>query len=187
MKLFKDTFWLKRLTIIISFIIVTLILWNTYKFFQKFKKEERVKMELFASALKEFASNDDLNADFTLEGKVMESITNIPLILTDMNGQILDHQNLDSLKTLNKGYLTNQLQKMKSQNQPIEIGYKDLGKQYIYYRNSDLLNKLQYYPLMLLLIFGLFLSIVYSFFRSNKIAEQNKLTILMKLKKISIA
>ena len=175
MKLFKDTFWLKRLTIIISFIIVTLILWNTYKFFQKFKKEERVKMELFASALKEFASNDDLNADFTLEGKVMESITNIPLILTDMNGQILDHQNLDSLKTLNKGYLTNQLQKMKSQNQPIEIGYKDLGKQYIYYRNSDLLNKLQYYPLMLLLIFGLFLSIVYSFFRSNKIAEQNKL------------
>ncbi len=175
MKLFKNTFWLKRLAIITSFIIVTLILWNTYQFFQKFKQEERVKMELFASALKEFASNQDLNADFSLEGKIMESITDIPLILTDTKGKIIEHQNLDSIKSLDKNYLLSQLEKMKSQNQPIEIGYQDIGTQYIYYRNSDILSKLQYYPLALLLIFGLFVAIIYSFFVSNKVAEQNKL------------
>jgi len=175
MGILKNTLWLKRIAIFISFCIVSLILWNTYQFFQKFKQEERIRMELFASALKEFATNQDLNADFTLEGKVMESITNIPLILTDAEGTIIEHQNLDSIKALDKGYLSSQLQKMKNQNHPIEIGYKDLGKQYVYYRNSDVLNKLQYYPLALLLILGLFLTVAYLFFTSTKVAEQNKL------------
>ena len=175
MGILKNTLWLKRIAIFISFCIVSLILWNTYQFFQKFKQEERIRMELFASALKEFATNQDLNADFTLEGKVMESITNIPLILTDAEGTIIEHQNLDSIKALDKKYLSSQLQKMKNQNHPIEIGYKDLGKQYVYYRNSDVLNKLQYYPLALLLILGLFLTVAYLFFTSTKVAEQNKL------------
>ena len=175
MGILKNTLWLKRIAIFISFCIVSLILWNTYQFFQKFKQEERTRMELFASALKEFATNQDLNADFTLEGKVMESITNIPLILTDAAGTIIEHQNLDSIKALDKEYLSSQLQKMKNQNHPIEIGYKDLGKQYVYYRNSDVLNKLQYYPLALLLILGLFLTVAYLFFTSTKVAEQNKL------------
>jgi len=33
-----------------SFIIVALILWNTYDFFQKFKNEERTNMEILAQA-----------------------------------------------------------------------------------------------------------------------------------------
>jgi len=132
-------------------------------------------MELFAAALKEFAKNQDLNADFTLEGKVMESITNIPLILTDANSNILDSQNLDSAKAKKPEYLEEQLIAMKDQNEPIEISYKKLSKQYVYYRNSDILNKLTYYPLALLLILGLFLTVVYLFFNTNKVAEQNKL------------
>ena len=175
MSFINNTFWIKRIAILVSFCIVTLILWNTYTFFQKFKKEERTKMELFAVALKEFAKNQDLNADFTLEGKVMESITNIPLILTDVTGKILDSQNLDSLKTKNNTYLEEQLAIMKHQNEPIEVSYKNTGKQYVHYRNSDILNKLTYYPLALLLILGLFLTVAYLFFNSNKIAEQNKL------------
>ena len=175
MSFLKNTFWLKRLAILTSFIVVSLILWNTYQFFQKFKYEERVKIELFAAALKEFATNQDLNTDFTLESKVMESINNIPLILTDADGKILEYQNLDDVKTTKKTYLANQLDVMKSQNKPIEIDHKEMGKQYVYYRNSDILKKLQYYPLALLLILGLFLSVAYLFFRSTKVADQNKL------------
>ena len=44
--------------IITSFVIVSLILWNTYSFFQIFKQEERTKMELWA---KEVTSGDALN------------------------------------------------------------------------------------------------------------------------------
>ncbi len=38
--------------IFISFLIISLILWNTYTFFQIFKNEERLKMNLLANAQK---------------------------------------------------------------------------------------------------------------------------------------
>lgn len=144
-------------------------------FFQKFKEEERTKMELFAAALKEFDANDNLNDEFNIESKVLESIRSIPLILTDTKGNIKETRNLDSIKSLDSTYLHSQLLIMKSQNAPIEISYKNTQKQLVYYRNSDLIYKLTYYPLALLLILGLFLTIIYMVFKSNKIAEQNKL------------
>lgn len=175
MRFFNNTFWLKRLAIGVSIIIVSFILWNTYVFFQKFKQEERAKMELFATAMKEFSENQNLNDNFNLENKVFDNIKNIPLILTDEKGDIIEYQNLDSIKALKKEYLKEQLLLMKNQNDAIEISHKAIGKQYVYYRNSDLLYRLTYYPLALLLILGLFLSVIYLFFSSNKIAEQNKL------------
>ena len=45
----------------------------------------------------------------------------------------------------------------------------------IYYGNSELLNKLKYYPLALLLIVFLFVAVIFFFYRSNKNATQNKL------------
>ena len=47
----------RRIAISISLIIVSLILWNTYTFFQKFKEEERIKMEILATAQKEIVTN----------------------------------------------------------------------------------------------------------------------------------
>ena len=72
-------------------------------------------------------------------------------------------------------YVNAQLQKMKSENAPIEISYNGKNKKLIYYRDSDLLNKLTYYPLALILILILFLSVIYLFFSSNRAAETNKL------------
>lgn len=175
MSLFQNTFWLKRVVVLISIVIVSLILWNTYIFFQKFKEEERGKMKVFAAAMKELNDNTDLNADVTLPLKILENNQNIPSILLNSKGEIIESQNLDSLKVLNPKYLEKQLQIMKDQNDPIEISYKNTQKQYVYYRNSDLLYKLKYYPLALLLILGLFITIIYMVFKSSKVAEQNKL------------
>ena len=177
MSFFKNTILLKRIVILISFSIVTLILWNTYSFFKRFKNEERLKMEIVATAMKEFATNQDLNADVSLEDKIIKSNTSIPMILVDENGNIgLDsYLNLDSAKAKDPAYLKAQLEIMKEQNNPIEINFAKNRKQFIYYRNSDLLNKLSYYPLTLILILALFLSLIYMMFTSSKIAEQNKL------------
>ena len=185
MSFFKNTLFLKRIAILISIIIVSLILWNTYSFFKLFKSEERSKMEVVAMALKEFAINQNLNDDFNVEGKVIESNRNIPMILVDANDQILldkngnvdanSFQNLDSTKALNIKYLQRQLRIMKKENDPIEIKLSENRIQKIYYRNSDLINKLTYYPLALILILTLFLAVIYMMFNSNKIAEQNKL------------
>lgn len=177
MSFIKNTQFLKRMIILISFVIVSLILWNTYTFFKKFKTEERLKMEIVATAIKEFATNQDLNADVSLEDKIIKSNINIPMILVDEDGNIGkdSYKNLDSIKAKDPLYLQQQLEIMKGQNDPIEINFFKNKKQYVYYSNSDLLNKLTYYPLALILILILFLSLIYMMFASNKIAEQNKL------------
>jgi signal transduction histidine kinase len=175
MNIFSNTLLFKRITILVSFVIVTLILWNTYTFFQKFKQAERVKMEILAAAQKEIATNTDLNASVSLPLKVIENNSTVPMILVDDKGVVLNIQNLDSIKSLNPEYLENQLAIMKIENEPIEISYDGKNKQYIYYKDSDLLNKLTYYPLALLLILVLFLAVIYLFYSSNKAAETNKL------------
>ncbi|MDP3353930.1 MAG: HAMP domain-containing sensor histidine kinase [Flavobacteriaceae bacterium] len=165
-----------QLTLIfISFLIVSSILWNTYIFFQKFKTEERSKMMILASAQRELALNTDLDADIQLPLTIISNNTNIPMILVNQFGQIESFQNLDSLKVKENGYLEKQLALMKKENDPIIINFYQNKHSYIYYRNSDLLNKLSYYPITLILILVLFSTVIYLFFRSNKSAEQNKL------------
>ena len=173
MSYFTNTLWLKRITVFISFIIVSLILWNTYIFFQKFKLEERTKIETYASAIEELATRS-LDESASLPLKVIENTKNIPFILVNEDGSIKESNNLDSIKSLDPKFLEVQLEKMKSQNAPIEMKYLGITE-YIYYKDSVLLNKLTYYPLALILILFLFLSVVYLFFNSNKVAEQNKL------------
>ena len=175
MKIFSNTLLFKRLAILVSICIVSLILWNTYTFFQKFKTEERIKMEILAEAQKEIGTDTNLNASVTLPLKIIENNNNIPMILVDEKGAILYTQNLDSIKALNTNYIYQQLEIMKAQNAPITISYDGKNKQYIYYKDSDLLNKLTYYPIALILILLLFLTVIYLFYSSNKAAETNKL------------
>lgn len=174
MTFFKNTYWIKRIIILISILIVSFILWNTYVFFQKFKEEERGKIEIFAAAFKELASNPNLNENTNLINKVYQTIEDIPTILVSKDGSIDLYRNLDSIKSKDPKYLQEQLTIMKEQNDPIVIEYYGIT-QYFYYRNSDLLHKLKYYPLALLLILGLFLTIIYMVYKSSKVAEQNKL------------
>jgi len=158
-----------------SFIIVALILWNTYDFFQKFKNEERTNMEVLAKAYERFSTLNDLNADMSLEDKDIGSNSNIPMTITDENDSITSWSNLDSLKINKVNFLTKQLAGMKSQNEPIIVSHQEGSRQFIYYRDSDLLIKLKYYPIALILILILFASVIYLFFKSNKIADSNKL------------
>lgn len=164
----------KFVLVFVSFTIVAAILWNTYDFSQKFKRDERSKMEILAKAYDRFGTSD-LDQDFSLEAKIIESNHNIPMIVTDESGEILMRRNLDSIKALDSAYLHSQLSLMKKENAPIVINYLEDKQYVIYYRDSDLLTRLQYYPLTLILILVLFSGIIYLVFKSNKIAEQNKL------------
>lgn len=170
---------------IASFLIVTLILWNTNQFFQKFKNEERLKMEVLAVAYENF-NNVDLDVDVSLEEKIIASNSSIPMIVTYENGDIYRWANLGvtnskkftALSEKDRLYLHKQLRKMQAENEPLIVNYKLDNvnvTQRIYYRDSDLLNRLQFYPLGLLLILILFGTIIYLVFQQNKVAEQNKL------------
>lgn len=158
--------------IMASFLIISLILWNTYSFFQIFKNEERVKMEQWASALKTL-NNADENADTELPLKIIQN-ARIPIIAIQDN-VIVNSNNIDEDIVNDKIKLAAFLRKLKSENEPIKLEYSPGKFQYLYYGNSALLNKLKYYPVALLLIIFLFGSLVYNFYKSTKMATQNKL------------
>ena len=160
--------------IMASFVIVTLILWNTYTFFQIFKEEERVKMELWAESLKTLLNADPETGDVELPRQIMENNTTIPIILTE-NNKIINHKNIDGNIQDDKVKLQLFLEKLKKENDPIIIEVVPGKYQYLYYGDSSLLNKLKYYPIALLLIIILFGALVYNFYRSTKMATQNKL------------
>ena len=159
--------------IALSFAIVILILWNTYAFFQIFKQEQRLKMQLWANAQKTLINADE-NTDVTLPLEIFSNNNTIPIILTE-NDSIKNTANIDDQTGADAIKMRVFLNRLKKENEPIKIEYVAGKFQYLYYGDSSLINKLKYYPLALLLIIVLFSVVVYNFYRSTKLATQNKL------------
>lgn len=160
--------------IISSFLIASLILWNTYIFFQIFKVEERNKMELWATAQKSIMNANE-NTDIDLPLFILSNNETIPLILTDKKGTILNQANIDEKIVKDSVQLKGFLLKIKNQNTPIRVQLSDKEYQLLYYGDSPMLNQLKYYPVALLLVAFLFGGVVYNFYRATKMATQNKL------------
>ena len=161
-----------------AFAIVLLIMWNTNVLFQIVKKEERIKMELWATAQQEIAESADLSRSYgNLAFDVLQKIGVTPMIQVDEEGKIVDFKNIewDQAADPDSTQLYQRLNELKAENAPLPIVYKDLIDQSLYYGDSPLLVKLQYYPLALLLILFLFGGLLYFFFQTNKAAEQNRL------------
>ncbi len=160
--------------IIASFAIVSLILWKTYEFFQHFKEEERIKMEIWSFAQTDLINSDDnTNLDLTL--KVLNSNTTTPVLEINKDGSIGSYLNIDDERFSDQKYVNQLIATFKSENTPIEVVFENELNSTIYYGNSPLINKLKYYPLALLLIVFLFGAVIFFFYRSNKNATQNKL------------
>lgn len=159
--------------IFISFLIISLILWNTYTFFQIFKNEERLKMKLFVNAQITIVNADE-NTDVELPLQIFSNNTSIPVLL-------LLHDKVVSAKNVPEDILNDNkkrksfLNKLKNENEPITFEYAPGKYQTLYYGNSALLNKLKYYPVALLLIIFLCGALIYNFYKSTKMATQNKL------------
>ena len=160
--------------IAVSFIIISLILWNTYAFFQIFKNEERQKMEVWAEAQKNLEMANE-NTEVELPLKVLSYNSTIPLILTSSNDTIIDGRNIDPELLKDSLQVKKLLKQFKNENEPIKISYDENDYRLLYYGNSSLLNKLKYYPLALVSIIVLFGGLVYNFYKSTKMATQNKL------------
>lgn len=169
---------LKNSWLLFAFGIVILILWNTNVLFRNLSKEERTKMELWAMAQEEYIQNQELN---NLTFEVLQRSGQNPMIQVDANDKILEMRNIDWDGTKqDSASLYRILEKIKKENLPIVIQYKDSNgtlviDQKLYYGNSATLKKLQYYPLALLLIIILFGAVLYFMFKTAKIAEQNRL------------
>ena len=160
--------------IVAAVMITSLILWNTYDFFQQLKENERKNIQEFAIAQKDY-NNQKLNADIGELGlTVVTNTTTVPMIVVNNKGQISsknlpEHVQRDSLK------LIELIKIYKQENQPIVTYFEDQPFTTIYYGNSDVITKIKYYPMALVIIMLLFFFVIWFFYRSNKAGEQNKL------------
>jgi hypothetical protein len=156
-----------------SFLIISSILWNTYLFFQYFKNEERIKMEIWSKAQIELINSDQENVSpLTLD--ILRNNTSTPMIKVNNDGSI-EHNNIENLNLTDTITVSKLIKKFSKENKPIEIKYNNQVLSVLYYGNSTVINKLKYYPLALLLIVFLFTSVVYFFYKSSKTAALNKL------------
>ncbi|MFK7050555.1 HAMP domain-containing sensor histidine kinase [Flavobacterium columnare] len=157
-----------------SFLIISLILWNTYTLMQIFRKEERHKMELWATAQKTLQNaTDETEVDLPLQ--ILTNNETIPTILLDGKDSILSFTNFDESLLKNPKKKKNLILQFKQANNKINIEYDKGKRRYLYYMDSALLSQLKYYPMALITIILLFGALVYNYYRTNKISTQNKL------------
>ena len=161
--------------VIASFFIIGLILWNTYTFFTQLKGNERDKMQIWAAAQSELeiADKNAVLSETSLE--VIKSNTSTPMLVYSHKDSVYTQRNINKKKVNTLRKKEKLAAKFSSEYQPIEIKYGDEILATIYYGNSPIINKLKYYPAVLILIIFLFITAVYLFYQTSKSAEQNKL------------
>lgn len=156
---------------IISMIFI-LTIWISIKIVRELKIEEKAKIENYARSLELISSNEYLDSytqDFLF--KIIEDNRTIPVVLIDDFGHVNYTKNISSSITDDPKKLDRFIERMKKENQFIEIDLPE-GKNYAYFKNSTLLTQLQYYPLLLVALISLFLLFSYWYF--NTIRETEK-------------
>lgn len=161
MKLFENNRIISRyLFFAMAIIIVGASLLVSHLLVKDLSKEERNKMEIWAEATKELASNTE-NSNANLIAQILTSNTTIPVILHDKNEDIYISVNIDLPESDEQAFLKEKAEKFKKKHNPIIIEADDLD-QYLYYDDSYTLKQLQLYPYVQLGV--LFIFMVTAFF-----------------------
>jgi hypothetical protein len=160
----------------IAILIVSGTIFYSQYLARKIAKEERQKVEQWVEAGK-FFINSPMDADTRLAAMILTQNNSIPIIETDENDSITNHVNLDPAKAANDPtYLAKALENLKKINEPII--YTDpenpskINK--YYFGHTALLNEVRYYPLVQLVIVGLFIIVTLLALRSSYRSVQNQ-------------
>ena len=182
--MFRQFITWRTLLAFIAILIVSGTIWYSTYLGKKIEREEREKVEQWVEA-GNFINNPD-NVDTKLASMILIQ-DDIPIIWTNERDSIIDWINLDSLKvnqgwsdiqkTKNKNtHLKSKLTSFKSSNKPVEWvnPLNTAQKNRYYFGNSRLLNEVQYYPIIQLVIVALFIIITFLALRSSYRSTQNQ-------------
>ena len=148
-------------------------LWYTESFLKDLRAEEDKRALIWAEAVKVIATSSDV-AELDLSLVVIEKNTTIPIIMTDMDTNIIMWRNLKMPKRNEEQFLEKELSEMINAHEPITVQLGQGNVQYMFYRDSSVLTKLRIYPMVLLCVIGLFIAIAYMAFSNVRRSEQNR-------------
>lgn len=173
--MFRQLLTGRALLALVAILIVSgTILYSSY-LAKKIEKEEKQKVEQWVEA--NMALFNPNITDTRLPFKIITDNTDIPIIVTNERDSITEFINLDSAKVQhNAGYLKAQLKKYQSENDPIiwEDPMNPSRVNRVYYGHSKLLREVRYYPIVQLIIVGLFILVTFMALRSSYLSVQNQ-------------
>lgn len=169
--------WLNWRTLLafIAILIVGGTIWYSSYLAHKIEREERNKAQQVIDALISLLSTE--NTETSLSFRIIDDNKDIPIIETDEKDSVIYFKNLDSLQAVNdKSYLPRKLQRLKSENKPVnwtDPNNPKLINRY-YYGHSPVLDEVRYYPIVQLFIVGLFILVTLLALNSNYRSTQNQ-------------
>ena len=172
--------WLNGRTLlflIAAAIVVGTIFYSSY-LAKKIGADEKKKVEIWAEAQRTILSaNEEVNLN--LAAKISSENKEIPIIETNENDSINAGNcvNLDAEKIkTNPKYLYQKLSEFKKEHEPIILilSEKPYTANKYYYGESLLQKEVRYYPIVQLIIVGLFLTVIIIAQRTSYISTQNQ-------------
>jgi signal transduction histidine kinase len=158
---------------VIAIVIVFVSLLVSHYLVKDLSKEERNKIEIWAEATKEMASNAE-NLNMNLVAQILTSNTTIPVILYDKKENNYTSANIELPGTDDQEFLKKRADSFQRNHEPIIIEAEDFD-QYVYYDDSYTLKKLQLYPYIQLgVLFIFMITAFFSLFTTMKM-EQDRL------------
>ena len=162
----------RTLVALIAIGIVTSTIFYSRYVARKIAKEERSRVIAFGESLKMKAKSDDPDI-IAFTNQIAVENEDIPIIETDeQNNPTGIYINLDSLiVATDSGYLRRMVHKFGDINEPVRI---EVTKQKYFYGQSRLQDEVRYYPIVQLIIVGLFIIITLLALRSSYRSVQNQ-------------
>jgi two-component sensor histidine kinase len=160
--------WKIYLAISGACIIALSILYSNY-LARSLAERERAAMDIWVDAYR--MMGDTTLDDVSFQLTIIQQNNNIPVLVTDGSGEVRLHNNFGknpSVKDLQKALKSIQ----KKGYEPIKIEF--LGEvNYLYYKNSRILELLNYFPFIQLFLIATFIILGYAGFSNARKAEQN--------------
>jgi len=145
---------------------------------------ERTRAQVWAMSMKQVLASDD--NDFLNYVFAVRDSSVVPAIVTDDKGEIQLSRGLDPTKVNIKlaaegnkklkydpAYFQSELAYMKKQHEPIKLTVLDTHW-LVYYKDSDLLRQLKFFPYIQLSVIAIFLLMAYTAFSSSRKSEQDQ-------------
>lgn len=185
MKIWTDRIRQVKIALVLAAVAIAVCsLVVSHKLIRDLQHEELEKMEVWAEAMRSLISADE-TTDLNLVLKVINGNNNIPIVVTDGEGNVTTQRNLgiaglseqDSLQML--ATIANKM-KVNGDHMTLtivpdaELGEAEQEQLHIYYTDSLMLKRLAYFPYVQLGVVALFVVVAIFALLSSKRAEQNK-------------
>lgn len=155
---------------VVGLVILAVTLFYSNYLADKLKESEEKNKQLFIMTTVYLVNNQDLETDISPLYEIQEKFA-LPSIIEYSNGEV-EGFNWGEKNNIDLLFLKSKIAQFKKNDaEPLDYPFGD-GKIYIF--NSSLVSLIQYYPLVQVLLVGLFIALGYYLFNTARRAEQNR-------------